>query len=744
MIATLASVPELLKSLPNWIWWRRENDTKVPYVVGNWSRHASSTDPSTWTTFANAVHNMTLSKTEGVGFVIHGAAQEKKIVGFDLDGCRNPETGELTSWAQELMEEIGSYTEITPSETGVRVWVIGDLPRGTRVFNLDPAAGFGDKVKIEVFDCARYFTVTGNACGGWVGQQDIQQRNLEPIYRFCEHIRNQFPAAKPIATVTDFSDHGCVQIKHTGTILTSKLGLLLYGNVAQAKPFIIEDGCGNSVEYPSHSEADMALATLLAMNGKSTEEIVEAFRASSLYRRKWERESYRENTITKAMETAKKLKAQEPKPAQQPRVLMEPEAKAILPEEDTNPESVIPPFDPSVVNGIYAEFVKLVTRGTTLNPQYAFAIAKTVVGIRMAGKVKFEDLDAEPRYYTALIGETGSGKGEAWRRTYQVLTVPGLVGDCGFKIVNDADSGAGLKDLFFPSPKTPMSEWTPKPVLCFVDEITTLGNKSKETRNPGILDEMITLANSTSVSRTLAARSGGNRSTDQARLAIVMCGQNGEVFMKAFAGRTKLGWYDRLYPEFGAPVEVGDLPAIEPVSAMELVLKLNSLDYSGTMKMSPEAKRLLDDCWNTQTPEIKKKARFRSNLKLDAYMSAFGRGLKVVEAEDADVAIKIFKRQIVIRQVCFTTEVPDRVGYYLGLIKRITERMIKQLAAGYPAEQVAKSRRDYETATNAYRDNEEHIFAKAWETHSKVHLQPVTITKTNGHEYQKFLPVPQE
>jgi hypothetical protein len=162
------------------------------------------------------------------------------------------------------------------------------------------------------------------------------------------------------------------------------------------------------------------------------------------------------------------------------------------------------------------------------------------------------------------------------------------------------------------------------------------------------------------------------------------------------------------------------------------------------MTMSQEAKALLDECWNAQSPETRKKARWRSNLKLDAYMSAFGRGLKVVEAEDARVAIKIFERQLIIRRVCFTTEVPDRIGYYLGLIKRITERMVKQLGAGVPPEQVAKSRRDYETGTNAYRDNEEHIFARAWDTHAKVHLREVRVRKANGQEYQKFLPVPHE
>ena len=46
--------------------------------------------------------------------------------------------------------------------------------------------------------------------------------------------------------------------------------------------------------------------------------------------------------------------------------------------------------------------------------------------------------------------------------------------------------------------------------------------------------------------------------------------------------------------------------------------------------------------------------------------------------------------------------VPDRIGYYLGLIKSITERMRIQLAVGVPPGRVAKSRRDYTHDTNAY------------------------------------------
>jgi Bifunctional DNA primase/polymerase, N-terminal/Primase C terminal 1 (PriCT-1) len=401
------------------------------------------------------------------------------------------------------------------------------------------------------------------------------------------------------------------------------------------------------------------------------------------------------------------------------------------------PEDKIPPFDPSVINGIYADFVELVTRGTTMQPQFAFGIAKAIVGAKMAGKVTFENLDVEPRLYLAMIGETGSGKGEAWRRSMQIIQAEGLVTNNGLKIINSADSGAGIRDAFLEPPAD-------LPIICYVDEITSLGNKAAGTRNPAILDTMIELADSTSMSRVLAKKKGdrnsGLNNRIDARFCMVMCGQDGSTYMQAFAGRTKLGLYDRLYPEFGVAVEAGDLPPVDRADAFKLLAKLNSLNYSGTMTMLTDAKALLDTFWLEQPTEVRKKARWKKNLMLDAYMSAFGRSSMVAEAQDVEIAIKIFTRQLVIRQVCFAEEVPDRVGYYLGLIKKITEAMEQHLAAGLPPSAVAKSRRDYEKATHAHRDNETHIFDKAWRVHAPVWLRKVQVKKDNGQLYEKFLP----
>jgi primase-polymerase (primpol)-like protein len=88
----------------------------------------------------------------GIGFVF---TPEDDLCGVDLDGCLDPETGEIEGWAQEIIEELDSYTEISPSGTGVHVLVRGTLP-----------AGRNRKGRFEAYDRGRYFTVTGRHLAG--------------------------------------------------------------------------------------------------------------------------------------------------------------------------------------------------------------------------------------------------------------------------------------------------------------------------------------------------------------------------------------------------------------------------------------------------------------------------------------------------------------------------------------------------------------------------------------------------
>jgi primase-polymerase (primpol)-like protein len=82
-----------------------------------------------------------------VGFVVTAT---HPFAGVDLDHCRDPETGKVALWAADIIRRLDSYTEVTPSGAGVRIWVRATLPPGGR-----------KKGRIELYDRDRYFTITG-------------------------------------------------------------------------------------------------------------------------------------------------------------------------------------------------------------------------------------------------------------------------------------------------------------------------------------------------------------------------------------------------------------------------------------------------------------------------------------------------------------------------------------------------------------------------------------------------------
>lgn len=124
------SVPAKLRERRQWVCWRYENRggkrTKVP-VGPDTGRNASSTDPSTWSTFEAAVARAEMGDLEGVGFMF---SADDPYVGVDLDGVLDTETGEAELWALEVVEQLGSYCEVSPSGTGLHVFVEGEVPKG--------------------------------------------------------------------------------------------------------------------------------------------------------------------------------------------------------------------------------------------------------------------------------------------------------------------------------------------------------------------------------------------------------------------------------------------------------------------------------------------------------------------------------------------------------------------------------------------------------------------------------------
>ena len=83
----------------------------------------------------------------GIGYVF---TEEDPYVGLDFDRCVDPVTGVIADWAQGHIDGLASYTEVTPSGTGLHTIVQGALPpKGRR------------KGPIEMYSYARFFTMTG-------------------------------------------------------------------------------------------------------------------------------------------------------------------------------------------------------------------------------------------------------------------------------------------------------------------------------------------------------------------------------------------------------------------------------------------------------------------------------------------------------------------------------------------------------------------------------------------------------
>src|ERR671926_1365459 len=114
------NVPDELKNDERWVLC---DEYKVPLIAieSGACFAASSTDSDTWRSYETALRAFTENEHfNGIGRVIESA---EEYVGVDLDDCLDPETGEITPWAKKILDQLDSYSEISPSLTGVKIWV---------------------------------------------------------------------------------------------------------------------------------------------------------------------------------------------------------------------------------------------------------------------------------------------------------------------------------------------------------------------------------------------------------------------------------------------------------------------------------------------------------------------------------------------------------------------------------------------------------------------------------------------
>jgi len=284
----LSNIPDELKQLNNWCVWKFENRngkrTKIPFNAKT-GEFAKSNDKSTWSSYETAVN---AEGADGIGFFF-----EPPYLGIDIDDIdddlhRFKQGDKLDNIVSEFNEAFKSYTEVSPSGNGLHIIVKGKIPGNRR-----------RKGNIEMYDSGRFFTMTGKTIGKYKDVTEVSEQVFKTIYdKYLPDHTVKYP------TTNNYQQniHNLSEIDVINEIYKSK----------QAKLF--DDLMKGNYEpyYTSHSEADMALANILAFwCARDYSQMDSIFRQSNLYRDKWDEKrknsTYGEQTLFKAINEANNI-----------------------------------------------------------------------------------------------------------------------------------------------------------------------------------------------------------------------------------------------------------------------------------------------------------------------------------------------------------------------------------------------------------------------------------------------------
>ena len=306
-------IPLELKQLPHWVGWKymqrpgEDHKRKVPINAMD-GQPAKSNDLTTWCDFDTACLGKERFGLDGIGFMFSGDG----IFGIDIDHCYDPETQELDPAAAEIIETVQSYTELSPSGTGIHILCKGVLPEGRK-----------RRGAVEMYSTLRYFTVTGNQFGLEYPFSDCTERVAVMHRKYLGEEETAAGAQK--AALTMPAGRGTNADMSVDAILRrmfdskhgQKLQDLYNGSWER---YGIGDG--------SQSSADQAFCNTLAFWCRCDAALMDAiFRRSGLYRQKWDKrrgaKTYGQITIDRAIKDCRDIwepqeRVQRPAPAVPP------------------------------------------------------------------------------------------------------------------------------------------------------------------------------------------------------------------------------------------------------------------------------------------------------------------------------------------------------------------------------------------------------------------------------------------
>lgn len=284
-----STIPKFMREQGKFCMWKLElkpgkaKPDKIPYRING--LRADATNPEHFSNFEDAVTTYRNGGYSGIGI---GCFAPIKFC--DVDDCIVD--GKLDSRGQDIVDTLNSYTELSPSGNGIHIFYTADN------FIYDTSRYYinNRKAQVEVYDhtaTGRFLTLTGKAIHG----TDAFERSTELQIVLDKYMK------RPDAEVS------IPTIEAPGSYLSDESIYTKVSTSNQADKFNAL-WAGEIPENKSHSEADMALAEILAFwCGGDIEQMDRLFRKSRLMRDKWDRpqsgSTYGMVTLTKAVQKCK-------------------------------------------------------------------------------------------------------------------------------------------------------------------------------------------------------------------------------------------------------------------------------------------------------------------------------------------------------------------------------------------------------------------------------------------------------
>lgn len=368
------NIPREIKVLHQFVNWQAEERdgkiTKPPYKPSG--GYAKSNDPSTWSIYRAC---MLASKNyDGIGFVL---TSDDPYIALDFDKCRCPAFNLIDPIVERHVKNIDSYTEISPSGRGLRVLVKASLTvSGTK------------KGSFEIYSSGRYVTLTGHTLPDY--PHTIEKRQVE-IDQFYKEVFTKKNRRKIIIT----------ECPNESFNPDERLIKALESTNGKAIQQLLN---GDFSNYPSQSEADLALCSHLAFWLNGDKAIIDkVFRGSKLFRNKWDEihfssgETYGEHTIQVAVDTTPETFDQGQKERQH-----EP--------QEENTTANLTAFPP-IISGAAGEFAKVYSSVLEAPEHFFFISYLTCLGNEIADKVTLKtEIMPQPRLYVLLLGESADDR----------------------------------------------------------------------------------------------------------------------------------------------------------------------------------------------------------------------------------------------------------------------------------------------------------------------------------------------